>query len=127
MNLLNESNKNDESEENGMFKFMAMSKFIGIVAFIFVFMITIYAMIEMHKVQTYAALPQLIISAFGFASVYAGFYLLMAKVEHVEIEKTKRERELTELKLQKAAPEEIAGVEQEIKELTDDIDNILAK
>lgn len=127
MNLLNETNRNNETKENGMFKFMAMSKFIGVVAFAFVFMITIYAMIEMHKTQTYAALPQLIISAFGFASVYAGFYLLMAKVEHVEVEKTKREKELIELKTQKAAPELIAGVEQEIKELADDIGNILVK
>ena len=72
------------------FRFMAMSKLIGLVAFAFVFMITIYAMNEMHNTGNYDALPQLIISAFGFASVYSGFYLTMDKVEHVEDEKSKR-------------------------------------
>ena len=49
---------------------------------------------EMHNTGNYDALPQLIISAFGFASIYSGFYLTMAKVEHVEEERTKREKEL---------------------------------
>ena len=80
------------------FRFMAMSKLIGLVAFAFVFMITIYAMNEMHNTGNYDALPQLIISAFGFASVYSGFYLTMAKVEHVEEEKSNREKELIALK-----------------------------
>ena len=73
------------------FRFMAMSKLIGVIAFGFVFGITVYSMIEMHNTGDYSNLGQLIISAYGFASVYAGFYLLMAKVEHVEEEKTKRD------------------------------------
>ena len=70
------------------FRFMAMSKMIGIIAFGFVFMITVYSMKEMHNTGNYDALPQLIISAFGFASIYAGFYLTMVKAEHIEEEKT---------------------------------------
>ena len=53
---------------------------------------------EMHDTGNYDSLPQLIISAFGFASVYSGFYLTMAKVEHVEEEKSNREKELIALK-----------------------------
>ena len=61
---------------------------------------------EMHNTGNYDALPQLIISAFGFASVYSGFYLTMAKVEHVEDEKSKREKELATLKKSKTKDEE---------------------
>lgn len=83
------------------FRFMAMSKLIGIIAFCFILIIAAYAMYEMHITQTYDSLPQLIISAFGFASIYAGFYLTMAKAEHIEEERTKRETELARLKAQK--------------------------
>lgn len=88
------------------FRFMAMSKLIGIIAFCFVLIITLYAMYEMHVSQIYDSLSQLIISAFAFASVYAGFYLTMAKVEHLEAEKTKRETELSKLKKQSDVQEE---------------------
>lgn len=80
------------------FRFMAMSKLIGLIVFAFVFMITIFSMKEMHDTGNYDSLPQLIISAFGFASVYSGFYLTMAKVEHVEEERSNREKELIALK-----------------------------
>ena len=80
------------------FRFMAMSKLIGLIVFAFVCMITIFSMKEMHDTGNYDSLPQLIISAFGFASVYSGFYLTMAKVEHVEEEKSNREKELIALK-----------------------------
>ena len=80
------------------FRFMAMSKLIGLIVFAFVFMITIFSMKEMHDTGNYDSLSQLIISAFGFASVYSGFYLTMAKVEHVEEERSNREKELIALK-----------------------------
>lgn len=98
------------------FRFMAMSKLIGFVAFGFVFMITIYSMNEMHNTGNYEALPQLIMSAFAFAGIYAGFYLTMAKVEHVEDEKTRREKELAVLKKQ-GSEEDIADKKQEIENL----------
>ncbi len=114
-----------EMDKHAVFRFMAMSKFIGIIAFGFVFIITVYSMVEMHNTQVYSALPQLIVSSFAFATVYAGFYLLMAKVEHVEVEKTKREKELVHLKMANASIEEITGKQLEIKDLTEDIGNIL--
>jgi amino acid permease len=103
------------------FRFMAMSKLIGIIAFCFVLIVTIYAMYEMHISQDYSSLSQLIISAFGFASVYAGFYLTMAKVEHLEVEKTRREMELRKLQKQNDVDE------VEIQEKRQQINDTIAK
>lgn len=108
------------------FRFMAMSKLIGFVAFGFVFMITIYSMSEMHNTGNYEALPQLIISAFGFAGIYAGFYLTMARVEHVEDEKTKREKELIVLK-KHGSEEDIADKKQEIQDLRNKVNDLLSE
>ena len=118
--------ENVEKRKNNI-KFMAMSKLIGLVAFSFVFIITLYSMIEMHITQDYNALPQLIISAFSFAGVYAGFYLTMAKVEHIEYEKTKREKELISLKKQQASDEDILDKKQEIEELRHKINEIISE
>ena len=110
------------------FRFMAMSKLIGLIAFAFVFMITVYAMHEMHITGNYDSLPQLIISAFGFASVYSGFYLTMAKVEHVEDEKSKREKELATLKKGKTKDEEeIQNKKAEIESLRQKMNDILSE
>ena len=110
------------------FRFMAMSKLIGLIAFGFVFMITVYSMKEMHNTGNYDALPQLIMSAFGFASVYAGFYLTMAKVEHVEEEKTKREKELKALqKSETATSEEVELKRQQINDLLNKANELLSE
>ena len=109
------------------FRFMAMSKMIGIIAFGFVFMITVYSMKEMHNTGNYDALPQLIISAFGFASIYAGFYLTMAKAEHIEEEKTKRESELKNLQKKNASEEEISLKRQEINDLFSKINELMSE
>lgn len=109
------------------FRFMAMSKLIGLVAIAFVFMVTIYTMQEMHETGNYEALPQLIISAFGFASIYAGFYLTMAKMEHVEEEKTKREKELTMLQKKEASQEDIDDKRQEIENLRQKMNDLLSE
>ena len=109
------------------FRFMAMSKMIGIIAFGFVFMITVYSMKEMHNTGNYDALPQLIISAFGFASIYAGFYLTMAKAEHIEEEKTKRENELKNLQKKNASEEEISLKRQEINDLFSKINELMSE
>lgn len=109
------------------FRFMAMSKLIGLTAFSFVFIIIVFSMYEMHISQDYSSLPQLIISAFGFAGVYTVFYLIMAKVEHVEAERTKREKELTILKAQNASEEDIADKKIEIAALNQKINDLLSE
>lgn len=109
------------------FRFMAMSKLIGLMAIAFVFVVVVYTMEEMHNTGNYEALPQLIISAFGFASIYAGFYLTMAKMEHVEAEKTKREKELTLLKKMGSSQENIDAKQEEIEGYKQKINEILSE
>ena len=109
------------------FRFMAMSKMLGIIAIGFAFMITVYTMREMHNTGNYDALPQLIISAFGFASIYVGFYLTMAKVEHIEEEKTRREKELALLKKKKVSEDDIIDKKQEIEALRQKMNDILSE
>lgn len=109
------------------FRFMAMSKLIGLIAIAFVFMVTIYTMQEMHETGNYEALPQLIISAFGFASIYAGFYLTMAKMEHVEEERTKREKELAMLQKKETSQEDIDDKRQEIENLRQKMNDLLSE
>lgn len=109
------------------FRFMAMSKLIGLMAIAFVFIVVVYTMEEMHNTGNYEALPQLIISAFGFASIYAGFYLTMAKMEHVEAEKTKREKELALLKKMNASQENIDAKQEEIEGYKQKISEILSE
>lgn len=106
-------------------KFMAMSKLIGIIAFTFILIITVYTMKVMYDTNIYDALPQLIVSAFGFAGVYAGFYLTMAKMEHIEEERTRREKELALLKKQEASQEDIDNKEQEIEELKQKMNEVM--
>jgi peptidoglycan hydrolase CwlO-like protein len=67
-------------------------------------------------------------SAFAFASVYAGFYLTMAKVEHVEEEKTKREKELKTLqKDESATSEEVEMKRQQINDLLNKANELLSE
>lgn len=122
------SRKNQTNEKQLLrFRFMAMSKLIGIVAFGFLATIVIYSLYEMHRSQIYDALPQLIMSAFAFAAVYAGFYLTMAKVEHIEEEKTKRQKELKALERAEADDMDIERKKQEIADLTQRLGDILAE
>ena len=102
-------------------RFIAMSKILGIFIFLGLGAIIIYAMLEMHEQNNLDSLPQLIISVFAIGSVYVGFYLTMAKWEHIEEEKTTREKELIKLKAkfnqECCTEEEIEKLEEEIKDL----------
>ena len=114
------------NKKQSLIKFMAMSKIIGIIIFAFVIIVSVFVMYEMHISQNYDALPQLIISIFGFASVYTGFYLTMAKVEHIEEEKTKREKELLLLKnSNKYTEEEIELKTQQIEKLDESLNSLM--
>lgn len=109
------------------FKFMAMSKLLGILSFGFAFAIVVYAMVEMHISQIYDALPQLIISGVALAGAYVGFYLTMAKVEHVEDEKTKRQKELKALEKNNADESAIEDKKQEIRNLQEKMHELLSE
>lgn len=119
--------KRIKPKQKPRFRFMAMSKLLGLIAVGFVFIITIYTMKEMHSTGNYEALPQLILSSFGFATIYAGFYLTMAKMEHIEEEKTKREKELALLKKKEAPEEDIFDKKQEIENLRQKMNDLISE
>jgi chromosome segregation ATPase len=58
----------------------------------------------------------LLISTFGIGAVYIGFYLTMAKWEHIEAEKTNRQKDLLKLK------KELESYNKE-QQLCEDIEN----
>lgn len=97
-------------------RFMAMSKRIGIFIAIILIIIVVYAMYEMHHQNDLNSLPQLLISTFGIGAVYIGFYLTMAKWEHIEAEKTNRQKDLLKLK------KELESYNKE-QQLCEDIEN----
>lgn len=112
------------NKKSNIFKFMAMSKLIGVIVFLFTAIVTVYIMYEIHTSQNYDVLPQLVISVFGFASIYTGFYLNMAKIEHIEEEKTKREKELALLASNNNTEEQINLKIQQIENLEERLDTL---
>lgn len=111
-------NKNNEQKQITP-RFLAMSKLIGIFIAIVSIIIIIYSMYEMHFQNDLSSLSQLIISIFGINATYIGFYLTMAKWEHIEIEKSNREKDL--LKLKKKL--ELYNEQEQIQEDTEKINN----
>lgn len=79
-------------------RFTAMSKLIGLMAFLFLLIIIIYSLIEMHLSQNFESLGQLMISSFAFVTIYTAFYINMAKAEHIENEKARLQKDLERLK-----------------------------
>ena len=108
-------------------RFLAMSKLIGFFIAIAVLAIMIYAMYEMHCQNDLSSLSQLIISVFGFGSVYIDFYLTMARWEHVEAEKTAREKEVLKLKKQLGVYNETEQLEENIEQLTEKVEELNQK
>lgn len=104
-------------------RFMAMSKLIGAFIAIAVIVIVIYSMYEMDHQNDLSSLPQLIIAVFGIAATYIGFYLTMAKWEHIETEKTNRQKDLLKLKKHLELYNDEAQTCEDIENCTHDIEN----
>lgn len=108
-------------------RFLAMSKLIGLFIMTAIIVIVAYSLYEMHMQQNLDSLPQLLISVFGLGGVYIGFYLTMAKWEHVETEKTKRGEELLKLKKKLSLIDSNQCLEEHIEELEQQIDELSNK
>ena len=113
-------------------RFMAMSKKIGVFVSILMLIVIGFAMFEMHYQNNLDSLSQLIISIFSIGIAYIGFYLTMAKWEHIEAEKTEREKDILrlrkELKLcetENDKEEKLAQLQQEVEELKEKADYLL--
>lgn len=92
--------KKEKKKHTSWRRFTAMSKIIGLIAFTFLLIIVIYSLVEMHRTENYEPLGQLMISSFAFVTIYTGFYLNMAKAEHLEAEKSRLMEELEKIKKQ---------------------------
>lgn len=108
-------------------RFMAMSKLIGVFIATAIMIIVIYSMIEMHLQNDLSSLTQLLISAFGIAAVYIGFYLTMAKWEHLEYEKTNRQKELLKLKKKIELYNDQEQALEDAEKLQSEIDDLESK
>lgn len=108
-------------------RFLAMSKLIGLFIMTAIIVIVAYSLYEMHMQRNLDSLPQLLISVFGLGGVYIGFYLTMAKWEHVETEKTKRGEELLKLKKKLSLINSNQCLEEHIEELEQQIDELSNK
>lgn len=114
---------NKQKDNNG--RFMAMSKLIGFVLAFFLVAIIIYSMVEMHINHDLSSLTQLIISMFALSGIYVGFYLNMAKVEHVEYEITKRQEKMKECGI--TDQEVIEAYSQQTQQLNDILGQLITK
>lgn len=108
-------------------RFMAMSKRIGVFIAIVLVIIVGYAMYEMHHQNDLSSLSQLLISTFGIGAVYVGFYLTMAKWEHIETEKTNRQKDLLKLKKQLETYNQEEQLSEDIENCNKDIEDCDSK
>lgn len=105
-------------------RFMAMSKLIGLICLFVLLVIVGYTMYEMHRLEDLSNLSQLIICAFGLASIYVGFYITMAKMEHIEEERSRCKEELQKLR-QEGNTEDIEFCKQEIASLQEQLGYVM--
>lgn len=89
-------------------KFTAMSKLIGFIVIVIVAIVIIYSMYEMHRIKDISALQYLICGVLAILASYIGFYINMAKAEHIEDKKNQIKKELELIRCD--------GVTQEEKE-----------
>lgn len=115
-------------------RFIAMSKRIGIFVSILMLIVIGFAMFEMHYQNNLDSLSQLIISIFSIGIAYIGFYLTMAKWEHIEAEKTEREKDILKLKKELGICEtendkqcQLEQLQQEVNDLKEKADYLLSE
>lgn len=108
-------------------RFMAMSKLIGIVIMTLSIITILYSMYEMHVTQNLESLPTLIAGVFGLLAAYVGFYINMAKAEHIEDKKNQIKKELELIRRDGITKEERVReleLENELQILDLDLDNL---
>jgi HPt (histidine-containing phosphotransfer) domain-containing protein len=106
-------------------RFMAVSKFIGVIIGGLCATIIIYSMVMMAVLKDLSSLPTLIGGVLGLGATYVGFYISMAKAEHIEDKKNDIMKEIHKLKKEAAAatPE----VEEKANELEQELDSVYNK
>lgn len=108
-----------KKEKRRPIRFFAMSKLLGVVVICMAISIVIYSMYEMHINKDLSPLNYLIMSIFGLLASYIGFYINMAKAEHLEDKKNQIKKELELLHLN--------GIQEDEKERAIELQNKLEK
>lgn len=86
--------KKRKSKKRKPIRFMAMSKLIGLFVTNVVIIVIGYSMYEMHRLENIEMLQYLICGVFAILASYIGFYINMAKAEHIEDKKNQIRKEL---------------------------------
>ena len=98
-------------------KYTAMSKLIGIFIALLVLVIVLFSMYEIHRTNDVSPLQYLIVGVFAICASYIGFYINMAKAEHIEDRKNQIRRELELIRKDGITPEEEIQIEHYKEEL----------
>lgn len=107
-------------------RFTAMSKLIGIVIGVLSLVTIGYSMIVMVVLQDLSSLPALLGGILGLAATYVGFYISMAKAEHIEDKKNDIKKEIINLRKtgESLSPEQQEKAE-ELEEILNSVYNEL--
>lgn len=97
-------------------RFTAMSKLIGFVVILIVITVILFSMYEMDKTKDISALQYLICGTLAILGSYIGFYINMAKTEHIEDKKNQIKKELELIRRDGIITEEEKIKEEELKE-----------
>lgn len=101
-------------------KHLPASKLMGLIIAIASVVILGYAMIMMAITKDLSPLSVLITGVFGVIGVYVGFYLLMAKAEHIEDKRSELKKEIKRLEALKVPEAE----QENLNETIDSLHNI---
>ena len=107
------------------FRFMAMSKLIGIIFLFIAFSVMIYSMVVMVISNNYDSLSTLIQFSLSSASIYGAFYINMAKAEHIEDIKGSLKKEIESMRLKGVSEEEISYVKDELNATQEVFNNVM--
>ena len=83
-----------KKRQQSSIRFTAMSKLIGFIVIFIVISVIVYSMYEMHRIRDISALQYLICGVLAILASYIGFYINMAKAEHIEDKKNQIKKEL---------------------------------
>lgn len=77
---------------------IAYSKLVGVIVLLILITACAFTIYEVDKHGDLSPLPYMITGSFALVSAYVGFYINMAKAEHIEQQKAELEKEIKRLK-----------------------------
>lgn len=108
--------KRKKKKKQNQIRFTAMSKLIGFIVILIVIIVIAFSMYEMDRTKDISALQYLICGSLAILGSYIGFYINMAKTEHIEDKKNQIKKELELIRRDGIITEEEKRKEEELKE-----------